>query len=1026
MRPGATFATHYRLGRPAGGGASAVWLAWDARTDEPLALKFLPAALLQQRARREALRESIGRAQALEHVCIVRPRELIETPEQTAVVSPWIEGKNLAELRLAQRSRCFEVGELRDLVFAWADAMESAHAERVFHGALKPANLFVDTAGSLKIGDFGVGAWLASARAQAPNQRPNVAAMPYASPRLLKGETPTAPDDIYAFGAIIYELLTAQLPSAPARRFARKKAAANVPPLMSDRRKEQRLSGAMIPVAWEQMIAACLAEDAFARPRSFRAILQMVGMPAPEPKTVAANSSATLEPVEEPVAVSAAAAASGASPALESATARTAEPPANRAAVSRAGGAAATTVPPRPAPAPPPRVSQSLFDSARAHAAPAGRFASSWQPPGSDAEPSRRTWDVVVLRVLMTTVLLAILGTGGWYAWQLLESRRTVTSLEHEIAQLPLDASDDAIAAVESELAAADTRLNTGRLQMVRAAWQSRQEAIAEYRQRPQPGTIVVRTTPPGAQVRIGDRTAQPEPLRLEGLQPGSYVVHAQLDGYAPFEGATEITANQTAELNVRLRRLTGTVQLASAPQGAAFELVDVAGAQSPHRGETPAELTVPTGDYHVTFTREGHAAHEEQIHVDADASVTASAGFPEGRLAVATPDAEHATVAIDDIVRGSAPLDLSLPAGEHAVDVEFADGTHRSRRVRIENEQTLELAIEPPRAPAVVSTPAPPALAATETAAAETAPSVSSPANPAAAASSSPDAATTPDSTETVAANAAAASPGPAPDSAASTPEPGAEESLSETPVASPAPTADAPAAVSNEDASQAAGQPGSTEPPQTQAAPQPPANAAKDRDANSDMSAAAPPAVAETEIPASEAIAPADRNSELPAASPDAPAATTPGLNDADAAAGPPIGSRPIGARPIDSRPIGSPIAPRGSPAPTKAGEPVDYARVFALREVDVRPQLLERVDPKVGRRLGWSRKPERVELEIVIDRSGLVPFAVVRSATEESFVAPSLRAVRMWRFSPAKKDGHPVSVRVTVPLVFERDRR
>jgi TonB family protein len=65
-------------------------------------------------------------------------------------------------------------------------------------------------------------------------------------------------------------------------------------------------------------------------------------------------------------------------------------------------------------------------------------------------------------------------------------------------------------------------------------------------------------------------------------------------------------------------------------------------------------------------------------------------------------------------------------------------------------------------------------------------------------------------------------------------------------------------------------------------------------------------------------------------------------------------------------------------------------------------------------------------RVELAFVLDRYGGVAFVAVQSASDDRLKEPSLEAARSWRFSPARKDGHPVSVRVVVPVVFPKRSR
>src|ERR1043166_2967395 len=81
----------------------------------------------------------------------------------------------------------------------------------------------------------------------------------FMSPQQLDGERGTHLDDIYSFGAALYELLTSKPPfySGDIHRQIREK----TPPLMSSRRKELEVSGAQIPLEWEKTVGACLGKS---------------------------------------------------------------------------------------------------------------------------------------------------------------------------------------------------------------------------------------------------------------------------------------------------------------------------------------------------------------------------------------------------------------------------------------------------------------------------------------------------------------------------------------------------------------------------------------------------------------------------------------------------------------------------------------------------------------------------------------------------------------------------------------------
>jgi serine/threonine protein kinase len=107
----------------------------------------------------------------------------------------------------------------------------------------------------------------------------------FMSPQQLDGERGTPLDDVYSFGATMYELITSKPPftSGNVDRQIREK----IPPTMAARRKDLEVEGEMMDETWEKVIAACLAKDPARRPQSFVEIAQRLEIASP--KTVRAD-----------------------------------------------------------------------------------------------------------------------------------------------------------------------------------------------------------------------------------------------------------------------------------------------------------------------------------------------------------------------------------------------------------------------------------------------------------------------------------------------------------------------------------------------------------------------------------------------------------------------------------------------------------------------------------------------------------------------------------------------------------------
>lgn len=182
LTAGAELAGRFRLIRAVGRGAlGEVWLAEDLATGGAVALKF-PAS----ESAVAILRDGFASAARLVHPAIVGVHEYIEQP-RPALVMQFADGGDAGALRGAG---------FRDILRALlpvAEALEYAHRQGVVHRDLKPANILRDRQGRLLLADFGAAA--------------GGGTLPAMSPQQLDGAPPAASDDVYAFGALLWELL---------------------------------------------------------------------------------------------------------------------------------------------------------------------------------------------------------------------------------------------------------------------------------------------------------------------------------------------------------------------------------------------------------------------------------------------------------------------------------------------------------------------------------------------------------------------------------------------------------------------------------------------------------------------------------------------------------------------------------------------------------------------------------------------------------------------------------------------------
>ena len=93
----------------------------------------------------------------------------------------------------------------------------------------------------------------------------------------------------------------------------------------------------------------------------------------------------------------------------------------------------------------------------------------------------------------------------------------------------------------------------------------------------------------------------------------------------------------------------------------------------------------------------------------------------------------------------------------------------------------------------------------------------------------------------------------------------------------------------------------------------------------------------------------------------------------------------------------------------------------KIFDLSEVDREPRALVQINPKYPLRLIRNKVKGRVDIWVVIDEGGKVTDYKVKSSTHLSFTKEVTRVIKKWKFSPAIKNGKPVTVRKIQPFLF-----
>ncbi|HUB35167.1 MAG TPA: serine/threonine-protein kinase, partial [Bryobacteraceae bacterium] len=190
-----------------------VYRATDTKLGRDVAVKLLPAAFAQDAGRIERFKREAQVLASLNHPNIAA----IYGVEEGALVMELVEGPTLAEI---SGKGPMPVDDALAVARQIAEALEYAHERGVVHRDLKPANIKLTPEGRVKVLDFGLAKALATEVAPGnPESSPTLTMQPtiagtiigtaaYMSPEQARGQDVDRRADVWAFGAVLYEMLT--------------------------------------------------------------------------------------------------------------------------------------------------------------------------------------------------------------------------------------------------------------------------------------------------------------------------------------------------------------------------------------------------------------------------------------------------------------------------------------------------------------------------------------------------------------------------------------------------------------------------------------------------------------------------------------------------------------------------------------------------------------------------------------------------------------------------------------------------
>jgi serine/threonine protein kinase len=207
----------YEIVAPLGaGGMGEVYRARDPRLGRDVAVKVLPASFSQDTDRLRRFEHEARAAGVLNHPNITAVYDFGSAEGSPYVVTELLEGETL-RTRIAMGA--LSTRKAIDYAIQIARGLAAAHEKGIVHRDLKPENLFVTRDGRVKILDFGLAKLTHPERAGAPiTEAPTetrgtdpgvvMGTVEYMSPEQVRGLTADQRSDMFAFGAILYEMLS--------------------------------------------------------------------------------------------------------------------------------------------------------------------------------------------------------------------------------------------------------------------------------------------------------------------------------------------------------------------------------------------------------------------------------------------------------------------------------------------------------------------------------------------------------------------------------------------------------------------------------------------------------------------------------------------------------------------------------------------------------------------------------------------------------------------------------------------------
>lgn len=268
LRIGTRLGTYEILGALGAGGMGDVYRARDLRLRREVAVKVLPQEVASNPDRLARFEREARTVAGFNHPNIVTLYSIEEEGGVHFLTMELVEGQSLATLT---REGKLPVGRLLEIAVSLVEALSAAHERGVVHRDLKPANVMLGRGGRVKVLDFGLAMYArsdesADRRALGTTQTDPISmpgqvigTLPYMAPEQVRGERADSRTDIFALGALLYELAVGRRPFGGASSAELVSSILrDTPAPLTDIRPE-------LPEELDRLVGRCLEKDPAAR-----------------------------------------------------------------------------------------------------------------------------------------------------------------------------------------------------------------------------------------------------------------------------------------------------------------------------------------------------------------------------------------------------------------------------------------------------------------------------------------------------------------------------------------------------------------------------------------------------------------------------------------------------------------------------------------------------------------------------------------------------------------------------------------